>query len=629
MRGQGLQVFPLSCRKETWTVGFPMVQPHPSALVSLLARLSGASTHSAVEVPPLPSEQRLVHALAGGLAIVALFYMVDDARSGFSYFSLAMLGLLGLSVALWSMVKQGRSLGTIGHTATFGMFLAATFVSLHHGGSEATSIAWYAMLPLSAALLCGAGAAMGWAAASLCSLLIIGQLANLGIEIPEALPPRSRALYTLFENLLLLVGVAALMNGFLSQRARNQNALREHVDQLAEERQARATAERRVHETLQVQNQILAKVGSEMRVPLTGIQGMSRMLSSTALDQVQKDYTEAIQSSGRALMELVEDVLDFSRLESGELEFTLKPFDLEVAVAGVTKHLSSAAEGNGSEILLRFAPETPRFFTGDAARIQQVLGSLVKNAINHDQDGGHILIDVEEISSEEAGSKLRFHVRDWNASSDLSRRSEAINNINRPLVAAEHDNGSGFGLALSQRILSLMGGELGFDQEEDGSNDLWFSLTLPRSREPKVENLFSGNLAGLKALVVEDNACNRDVLAEQLMGWGVEPIFASSGQEALRMMRVDLDNTCPYQLAIIDHQLPDMDGKRLGMMMQSDQVLAECRMVLLTAEAGAGRGREYRQAGFAAYLAKPVTPSILRDTLAMAWGLGQEKPQTA
>jgi signal transduction histidine kinase/AmiR/NasT family two-component response regulator len=582
-----------------------------------------------VKAPPCPAEKRLVHALAAGLAIVALFYMVDDARSGFSYFSLAMLGVLGLSVVLWHMVRQERPLAAIGHTATFGMFLAATFVSLHTGGSEATSIAWYAMLPLSAALLCGARASMGWAAISLTSLLILGQLANLGIAIPDALPPRSRALYTMFENLLLLVGVAALMNGFLTQSARDKNHLREHVDQLAQEREARAKAERRVHETLQIQNQILAKVGSEMRVPLTGIQGMSRMLSSTELDQAQKDYTDAIQSSGRALMELVEDVLDFSRLESGELEFTLKPFDIEVAVAGVTKHLCGAAEGNGNEILLRFAPDTPRFFTGDAGRIQQVLGSLVKNAINHTPHGGHILIDVEETDSTVDDSTMRFHVRDWNQDSNLAQRSESIENANRPLSAAEHDNGSGFGLALSQRILSLMGGELGFEQSEDGGNDLWFSLKLPRSREPKVNNLFSGNLAGLKALVVEDNECNRDVLAEQLMEWGLKPIFATSGQDALRMMRVDLDDSCPYDLAIIDHQLPDMDGKRLGMMMQSDEILAACRMVLLTAEAGAGRGREYRQAGFAAYLAKPVTPSILRDTLAMAWGLGREEESKA
>lgn len=595
----------------------------------LFHSLFGAPTALAVKAPPCPAEKRLVHALAAGLAIVALFYMVDDARSGFSYFSLAMLGVLGLSVVLWHMVRQERPLAAIGHTATFGMFLAATFVSLHTGGSEATSIAWYAMLPLSAALLCGARASMGWAAISLTSLLILGQLASLGIEIPDALPPRSRALYTMFENLLLLVGVAALMNGFLTQSARDKNHLREHVDQLAQEREARAKAERRVHETLQIQNQILAKVGSEMRVPLTGIQGMSRMLSSTELDQAQKDYTDAIQASGRALMELVEDVLDFSRLESGELEFTLKPFDIEVAVAGVTKHLSGAAEGSGNEILLRFAPDTPRFFTGDAGRIQQVLGSLVKNAINHSPEGGHILIDVEETESTVDDSTMRFHVRDWNQQSDLAQRSETIANASRPLTAAEHDNGSGFGLALSQRILSLMGGELGFDQSEDGGNDLWFSLKLPRSREPKVNNLFSGNLAGLKALVVEDNECNREVLAEQLMEWGLKPIFATSGQDALRMMRVDLDDSCPYDLAIIDHQLPDMDGKRLGMMMQSDEILAACRMVLLTAEAGAGRGREYRQAGFAAYLAKPVTPSILRDTLAMAWGLGREEESKA
>lgn len=591
----------------------------------LFHSLFGAPTVQAVNVPPCPAEKRLVHALAGGLAVVALFYMVDDARSGFSYFSLAMLGVLGLSVVLWHMVQQERPLAAIGHTATFGMFLAATFVSLHTGGSEATSIAWYAMLPLSAALLCGARASMGWAAISLTSLLILGQLATLGIEIPDALPPRSRALYTLFENLLLLVGVAALMNGFLTQSARDKNHLRDHVDQLAQEREARAKAERRVHETLQIQNQILAKVGSEMRVPLTGIQGMSRMLSSTALDHAQKDYTEAIQASGRALMELVEDVLDFSRLESGELEFTLKPFDLEVAVAGVTKHLCGAAEANGNEILLRFAPETPRFFTGDAGRIQQVLGSLVKNAINHTPQGGHILIDVEETENTVDASTLRFHVRDWSKEGSLAHRSDSIDNANRPLSAAEHDNGSGFGLALSQRILSLMGGELGFDHSEGEGNDLWFSLALPRSREPKVNNLFSGNLAGLKALVVEDNECNREVLAEQLMEWGLKPIFATSGQDALRMMRVDLDDSCPYDIAIIDHQLPDMDGKRLGMMMQSDEILSSCRMVLLTAEAGAGRGREYRQAGFSAYLAKPVTPSILRDTLAMAWGLEREQ----
>ncbi|MDP7062657.1 MAG: ATP-binding protein [Planctomycetota bacterium] len=570
------------------------------------------------------TKYRVVTGMAIAMTGVALFYMVLDFRDeGPSGFSLAMSGVIGLALCIRSMLRQGRSVESIGQVTTVGLFMAATFVTLHSGGGEATSIGWYAMLPLSAALLCGYRAGMAWAVVSLTSLLIIGQLANLGIEIPDALPKTSRNLYRLFENLLLLAGVAYLVTGFIAEHKRAQDELEMTNRMLDEERNARTQADKRVNQTLQIQNQILAKVGSEMRTPLNGIKGMTRMLNSTNLDQVQKDYAVAIQSSGRALLELLEDVLDFSRIESGELQLDYKPFDIEVAVAGVAKHLSTIAEVKNLEVLLRFAPDTPRFYTGDAGRIQQVLGSLVKNGVKHATDG-HVLIDVEETDRDGNDSILRFHVRNSGVSLDKGE-CKALRQMlaNQDEDGSSSESDSGFGLALSQRIVRLMGGDMGFDGDGEEA-DFWFSLTLPRSREPKVQNLFSGNLAGLKALVVEDNARNREILVEQLMSWGIQPVLASSGQKALQMMHVDQDSNCPYDLAIIDHQLEDIDGKRLGMMMQSDSVLEECCMVLLTSDAGAGRGREYRTAGFSAYLAKPVTPSILRDTLAMAWGLDRE-----
>ena len=569
------------------------------------------------------TKYRVVTGMAIAMTGVAMFYIVLDIRDdGFSAFSAAMTGVIGLAICVQAMLRHGRPVEVIGQVTTIGLFLAATFVTLHTGGSEAASIGWYTMLPLSAALLCGYRAGMAWAVVSLTSLLIFGQLANLGIAIPDALPQRSRNIYHLTENLLLLAGVAYLLTGFIAEHRRAQDELEKTKRLLQEEREARGKSDLRVNQTLQIQNQILAKVGSEMRTPLNGIKGMTQMLNGTKLDQVQKDYAGAIQSSGRALLELLEDVLDFSRIESGELELDHKPFDLEVAVAGVAKHLSSSAETLNLEVLLRFAPDTPRFFTGNAGRIQQVLGSLVKNGITH-ASSGYVLVDVEEVSRDENDSVLRFHVRNSGSDMDHNERHALRELLEGNDKHKTPESDSGFGLALSQRIVRLMGGEMGFD----GSGieaDFWFSLKLPRSREPKVQNLFSGNLAGLRALIVEDNARNRDIMVEQMMAWGVQPVVASSGQEAIQLMRVDLNAHCPFELAIIDHQLPDMDGKRLGMMMQSDPVLAECCMVLLTSDAGAGRGREYRAAGFSAYLAKPVTPSILRDTLAMAWGLDRE-----
>jgi len=588
-------------------------------LKDLLRPPNNAGTASAITL----TKYRVVTGMTIAMTGVALFYMVLDYRDvGFSGFSLAMTGIIGLAFCVRSMLRQGRSVEAIGQVTTIGLFMAATFVTLHSGGSEATSIAWYAMLPLGTSLLCGYRAGMAWAVVSLTSLLIIGQLANLGIEIPDALPQRSRNIYRLFENLLLLAGVAYLVTGFISEHKRSQDELEEANRLLAKEREARGKADQRVNQTLHIQNQILAKVGSEMRTPLNGIKGMTRMLNSTKLDQVQKDYATAIQSSGRALLELLEDVLDFSRIESGELELDHKPFDMEVAVAGVAKHMSSMAEAKNLEVLLRFAPDTPRFYTGDAGRIQQVLGSLVKNGINN-ASAGHVLVDVEETDRDDADSILRFHVRNSGTEFDQEKCVALQELLENSENDPSQESDSGFGLALSQRIVRLMGGEMGFVGSGEEA-DFWFSLKLPRSREPKVENLFSGNLAGLKALIVEDNERNRDILVEQMMSWGVQPVIAGSGQEALQLMRVDLDSCCPFELAIIDHQLPDMDGKRVGMMMQSDSVLSECCMVLLTSDAGAGRGREYREAGFSAYLAKPVTPSILRDTLAMAWGLDRD-----
>ncbi|MHC4380158.1 MAG: sensor histidine kinase, partial [Planctomycetota bacterium] len=324
---------------------------------------------------------RMVMRLAFGLCLVALFYIALDIRQGASAFSLGMMGLVGMAGVIRVMVHRRRPIAKIGQVITVGLFLASTFVTLHSGAPNAASIAWFALLPLCGALLCGPRAGMVWAAVSLASVLILGQLDQFGLAVPESLPERTRNIYMLLENLVLLAGAAFLMTGFLHEHNQKQLELEETKMALESERHGRQAADLRVRETLQVQNQILAKVGSEMRVPLTGIQGMTRMLHGTEMDQVQKDYAGAIQDSGAALMELLEDVLDFSRIESGEMELEYKPFDIEVAVAGVAKHLSQGAEHQGVEILLRFAPETPRFFTGDAGRIQQVLGSLVKNTI--------------------------------------------------------------------------------------------------------------------------------------------------------------------------------------------------------------------------------------------------------
>ena len=574
------------------------------------------------------SRYRMVKGLAFGLCLIALFYIGADIRQGASVFSLGMMGLVGMAGVIRVMVNRKRPIAKIGQVVTVGLFLASTFVTLHNGSANAASIAWFALLPLSSALLSGPRAGMGWAAVSLVSVLVLGQLNQFGLDSPSDLTGRSESIYKMLENLILLAGVAFLMSGFLTEHNRKQSELDDAHEELEKERNGRAAADRRVHETLQVQNQILAKVGSEMRVPLTGIQGMTRMLHGTEMDQVQKDYALAIQASGTALMELLEDVLDFSRIESGELELEYKPFDIEVAVAGVAKHLAQGASHQGIEILLRFAPKSPRFFTGDAGRIQQILGALVKNTVGL-SDEGHVLIDVEEMDTADRKSVMRFHVRGSGQNLSVAKRTALQESFLSDADENGQDHshsGSGFGLALSQRILGLMGGQMGFDHDSD-TTDLWFDLELPHSREPKVANLFSGNLAGLKALVVEDRSCNRDILVEQLMEWGVQPVLASSAQEALRLMGVGLDNKCPFQLAVIDHQLPDMDGKRLGTMMMSDPILEECCMVLLTSEAGPGTSKEYRRAGFSAYLAKPVTPSILRDTLAMAWGLAEENRQ--
>ena len=571
---------------------------------------------------------RMVKGLAVGLCLIALFYIFSDIRQGASVFSLSMLGLVGMAGVIRVMVHRQRPIEKIGQVITVGLFLASTFVTLHNGSANAASIAWFALLPLSSALLAGPRAGMSWAAVSLVSVLVLGQLNQFGIDSPADLSGRSESIYKMLENLILLAGVAFLMSGFLTEYNHKQSELNDAKEELAKERSGRAAADRRVNETLQVQNQILAKVGSEMRVPLTGIQGMTRMLHRTKMDQVQKDYAMAIQASGTALMELLEDVLDFSRIESGELDFEYKPFDIEVAVAGVAKHLAQGASHHGVEIFLRFAPKSPRFFTGDAGRIQQILGALVKNTVGL-SDSGHALIDVEEVDTAGRKSVMRFHVRGSGQNLSLEKRMALQRSFHSDANENGEDHshsGSGFGLALSQRILGLMGGQMGFDHDEDRT-DLWFDLELPHSHEPKVANLFSGNLAGLKVLVVEDNACNRDVLVEQLMEWGMQPVVAATDQEALRLMEVGQDKECPFQLAVIDHEMPDMDGKQLGIAMMSDPILKECCMVLLTSEAGAGRCKEYRRAGFSAYLAKPVTPSILRDTLAMAWGLAEENRQ--